>query len=90
MVAIMPMALVLKTAVTVWHIVTNISEEFFASFFKAGKRFFTDIYSVKFDVLWSSNQSFWLQRRNIPEDTILHSHRRNNPKSYIALTGWTL
>jgi hypothetical protein len=25
-------------------------------------------------------------RRNIPEDTILHSHRRENLKSYIALT----
>jgi hypothetical protein len=40
-------------------------------------------------------------RRNIPEDGILlgfyiaedgilHSHRRANPKCYIALTGWTL
>jgi hypothetical protein len=29
-------------------------------------------------------------RRNIPEDTILHSHRRENLKSYIALTGWIL
>jgi hypothetical protein len=29
-------------------------------------------------------------RRNIPEDTILHSHSRENLKSYIALTGWTL
>jgi hypothetical protein len=29
-------------------------------------------------------------RRNIPEDTILHSHRREILKSYIALTGWTL
>jgi hypothetical protein len=29
-------------------------------------------------------------RRNIPEDAILHSHRRENLKSYIALTGWTL
>jgi hypothetical protein len=29
-------------------------------------------------------------RRNVPEDAILHSHRRNNLKSYIALTGWTL
>jgi hypothetical protein len=29
-------------------------------------------------------------RRNIPEDTILHSHRHGNFKSYIALTGWTL
>jgi hypothetical protein len=26
----------------------------------------------------------------IPEDDILHSHRRGNPKSYIALTGWTV
>jgi hypothetical protein len=29
-------------------------------------------------------------RRNIPEDPILHSHRRENLKSYIALNGWTL
>jgi hypothetical protein len=29
-------------------------------------------------------------RRNIPEDDILHSYRRENLKSYIALTGWTL
>jgi hypothetical protein len=29
-------------------------------------------------------------RLNIPEDTILHSRRRENLKSYIALTGWTL
>jgi hypothetical protein len=26
----------------------------------------------------------------IPEDGILNSHRRENLKSYIALTGWTL
>jgi hypothetical protein len=26
----------------------------------------------------------------IPEDDILHSDRRENLKSYIALTGWTL
>jgi hypothetical protein len=26
----------------------------------------------------------------IPEDDILHSHSRENFKSYIALTGWTL
>jgi hypothetical protein len=26
----------------------------------------------------------------IPEDGILHSYRRENLKSYIALTGWTL
>jgi hypothetical protein len=29
-------------------------------------------------------------RRHIPEDDILHSHRRENFKSYIALTGWAL
>jgi hypothetical protein len=28
--------------------------------------------------------------RNISEGGILHSHRRENLKSYIALTGWTL
>jgi hypothetical protein len=27
---------------------------------------------------------------NIPEDTILHSHCRENLESYVALTGWTL
>jgi hypothetical protein len=26
----------------------------------------------------------------IPEDDILHSHCRENVKSYIALTGWAL
>jgi hypothetical protein len=26
----------------------------------------------------------------IPEDDILHSHCRENLKSYIALTGWAL
>jgi hypothetical protein len=26
----------------------------------------------------------------IPEDGILHGHRREIIKSYIALTGWTL
>jgi hypothetical protein len=29
-------------------------------------------------------------RRNIPEDCILHSHHRENLKSYIALTGRAL
>jgi hypothetical protein len=28
--------------------------------------------------------------RNIPENGILHSHRRENLKSYIELTGWAL
>jgi hypothetical protein len=29
-------------------------------------------------------------RRHIHEDGILHSHRRESLKSYIALTGWAL
>jgi hypothetical protein len=29
-------------------------------------------------------------RRNIPEDNIFHSHRREHLKSYIALTGCVL
>jgi hypothetical protein len=29
-------------------------------------------------------------RRNIPEDAILHRHRRETLKSYIALTVWAL
>jgi hypothetical protein len=29
-------------------------------------------------------------RCNVQEDDILHSHRRENLKSYIALTGWAL
>jgi hypothetical protein len=29
-------------------------------------------------------------RRNIPEDDILHSHCRENLKSYIALTDWAV
>jgi hypothetical protein len=29
-------------------------------------------------------------RRNNPEDAILHSHHRENLKSYIAIISWTL
>jgi hypothetical protein len=29
-------------------------------------------------------------QHNIPEDHIRHSHRRENLKSHIALTGWDL
>jgi hypothetical protein len=29
-------------------------------------------------------------RRNIPEDTILHNHARENLKYYLALIGWAL
>jgi hypothetical protein len=44
------------------------------------------------EALSSSETSVFTRaaRRNIPEDGILHSHSRENLKSYIALTGWTL
>jgi hypothetical protein len=41
----------------------------------------------------SSSETFVRTRatlRHIAEDGILHSHRRVNLKSYIALTGWCL
>jgi hypothetical protein len=31
-----------------------------------------------------------VKRPNIPEDDILHNHRYDNLKSYIASTGWSL
>jgi hypothetical protein len=30
------------------------------------------------------------KQRNVPQDGIFHSHRRESLKSYITLTGWTL
>jgi hypothetical protein len=44
------------------------------------------------EALSSSEPSIFTRatRRNIPEDTILHSNSREKLKSYIELTGWTL
>jgi hypothetical protein len=44
------------------------------------------------EALLSSETSVLIRAtwRHIPKDGILHSHRRVNLKSYIALTGWTL
>jgi hypothetical protein len=52
----------------------------------------TILVALTMEALSSSETSFLTRatRRNIPEDAILHSHRRENCKSYVALTGWTL
>jgi hypothetical protein len=47
-------------------------------------RVLEEIVSSETSVLTRATQS------HITEDGIVHSHRRKNPKSYIALTGWTL
>jgi hypothetical protein len=48
--------------------------------------------ALMMEVLSSSETSALTRAapRNIAEDGILHSHRRENLKSYVALTGWTL
>jgi hypothetical protein len=50
------------------------------------------LFTLMMDALSSSETSVLTRAtlRNIPEDDILHSHSRENFKSYIALTGWTL
>jgi hypothetical protein len=52
----------------------------------------TILVTLKMEALRSCESSVLTRatRRNIPEDDILHSHRRENLRSYIALTGWTL
>jgi hypothetical protein len=48
--------------------------------------------TLTMEALRSSETSVLTRARlsSIPEDAILHSHCRENLKSYMALTGWTL
>jgi hypothetical protein len=49
------------------------------------------LYTMMIEVIPSSETSvLMIAARHIPQDDILHSHRRENLKSYIALTGWAL
>jgi hypothetical protein len=61
---------------------TDISEESIAPIVRV-----TRISELGETLAVTSNRS---TRCNIPEDGILHSHRRENLKSYIVLTGWIL
>jgi hypothetical protein len=47
----------------------------------------TNRITLRFSVTLVLTRATWL---NIPGDGILYSHRRENLKSYIALTGWAL
>jgi hypothetical protein len=50
------------------------------------------LFTVIMEALRSSEMSVLTgaTRRHIPEDGILHSHRSENLKSYITLTGFAL
>jgi hypothetical protein len=52
----------------------------------------TNLVRVMMEAIYSSETSVSKRaaRYNILEDDIPHSHCRENFKSYIALTGWTL
>jgi hypothetical protein len=63
---------------------TDVSEERRASFIRV-----TRIGELGTTLDVASNRRT-LRRNTIPEDGILHSHRRENLKSYIALTDWAL
>jgi hypothetical protein len=50
------------------------------------------LFPLTMEAIHSSEMSVHIRaiRRQSQEDGILHSHRRENIKCYIALTGWTL
>jgi hypothetical protein len=50
------------------------------------------VFTLMMDATCSSETSIFTRDRrcHIPKDGILHCHSRENPKSYIALTGWAL
>jgi hypothetical protein len=64
---------------------TDISEERIASIIGV-----TGIGELGTTLAVTSNRSALPLGVTFPEDDILHSRRRENLKSYIALTGWAL
>jgi hypothetical protein len=74
---------------------TDVSEELCASIIKVTRIVVPTsliLVTLMMKALSSSETSVHSRatRRHIPEDDIPHSNRRENLKSYIALTGWTL
>jgi hypothetical protein len=50
------------------------------------------LFTLLMEAILSSETSVLIRasRRHIPEDGILHHHRSENLKSYIAINGWAL
>jgi hypothetical protein len=71
---------------------TDVSEEFSASFIRMARIGEPILVTLMKEALSSSETSVFTRatRRNIPEDTILQSHRRENLKPYnrIAASMW--
>jgi hypothetical protein len=73
---------------------TDVSDELSASIIRVTRidKRGTALVTVMIEALSSSEKLVLPKatRRNIPQDGILLSHRRENFKSYVALIGWTL
>jgi hypothetical protein len=79
---------------------TDVPEERIASIIRVHRFFITAnvvasspiLVALMMEKICSSETSVLTRatRRNIPEDGVLQSYRRENLKSYIALTGWAL
>jgi hypothetical protein len=71
-------------------VTTNVSEKRIASIIRVARIDELDV-TLTIEKLRPSETSVLKRatRCNIPEDGVLHSHRRENLKSYIALSGWT-
>jgi hypothetical protein len=48
------------------------------------------LFTLMIEAIRSSETPLLTRSTDIQEDGILHSHRSENIKSYIALTGWVL
>jgi hypothetical protein len=76
------------TLLRVALVITDVSEGLGASIIRVTRIYVT----LMMEALSSSETSVLTRvtRSYIPEDCILHSHRRENIKSHKALTGWDL
>jgi hypothetical protein len=69
---------------------TDVSEELSASIIRVTRTGELGITLAVTSNRGTLRRNTGVTRRNIPGNGILHSHRRENLNSYIALTGWAL